>query len=135
MGGVQALPGYRVLVVDDDPLLRTIAGSLLKAMGCVPSVVEGDEGATAEIDRAAAACEPFDVLLVDLQLAGASGLDTCRRLRAAGIAAPMVIMSGDDLESLLGREPAVDGILRKPFTVTQLRDCIERFGGGGGGPR
>jgi CheY-like chemotaxis protein len=118
--------GCHVLVVDDDPLVRAIAVKLLGAIGCVASVLASGEGVAAEIDRAARIGQPIDLVLMDLQLGATSGLDACRSLRAAGIDVAVVLMSGDDVDSHVDEE--IDGTLRKPFSLPELRECVAWYG-------
>jgi DNA-binding response OmpR family regulator len=119
---------YRVLVVDDDPLVRTIATKLLAAIGCAGSVLAGDEGLVEEVDRAAKTGQPYDLLLVDLQLGHTTGIEVARRLRADGVDVAIVLISGDDTNPYLDEEALLDGTLRKPFSLAELRACVERHG-------
>jgi signal transduction histidine kinase len=73
----QALPGIRVLVVDDDPDARELVGEVLRAEGAVVSLAES-------VVTALEALEQFrpDVLLSDIAMAGADGYDLIRAIRA-----------------------------------------------------
>ncbi|GIW10286.1 MAG: hypothetical protein KatS3mg061_1343 [Dehalococcoidia bacterium] len=81
----------RVLVVDDDP---AVLNSLRRAL-----VVEGYEVATTgEGEAAIALSTQFapDVIVLDIMLPDLSGLEVCRRLRAAGVTTPILILSARD---------------------------------------
>ena len=113
----------RLLLIDDDPLLRRAMSRVLEAAFDV--TVAGSVGeALALIDR-----EHFDVLLCDLHLDGLSGLDLYVRLSKSGspLAQRLVITTGADTT-----DPSLDhlrtngiAILKKPVdheaTIALLR--------------
>jgi DNA-binding response OmpR family regulator len=111
-----------VLVVDDDSMVRNIAVRLLEAIGCAVSELEDGAGILEEMARAEAARGPIALVLLDLNLRGTSGLDVCRTLRAGGVRIPVVCVSADAASA--GSD--FDGALRKPFSMTALRECVER---------
>ena len=101
-----------VLVVDDEPFVRQ---SLVLAMADLGWV--GFEAATTEEALAMVGRQRFDVLLVDKNLPGPSGLELVRRLRARGNPTPIVLMTGygsteSALEALHLR---VGAYVEKPF--------------------
>jgi two-component system, NtrC family, nitrogen regulation response regulator NtrX len=78
-----------ILVVDDEPNIRRLLGSLLEAEGhTTRTAATGEEGLEAVADT-----EP-DVVLLDLALPGAGGLEILAALKAAHPALPVVMMSG-----------------------------------------
>jgi two-component system, NtrC family, nitrogen regulation response regulator NtrX len=78
-----------VLVVDDEPNIRRLLASLLEAEGfAVRSAASGEDGLVAVADQ-----EP-DVVLLDLALPGASGLEILAALRTTHAALPVIMMSG-----------------------------------------
>jgi two-component system, NtrC family, nitrogen regulation response regulator NtrX len=78
-----------ILVVDDEPNIRRLLASLLDAEGYATRTA-----ATGEDALIAVADEEPDVVLLDLALPGASGLEILAALRASHAALPVVMMSG-----------------------------------------
>ena len=86
-------PGLRVLVADDDRLLRDIAAATLQEAGfMVEAVASGDE--------AVAAClrQMPDLVLLDVEMPGSDGYQTCVNLRSlpGGLDVPIVMVTGLD---------------------------------------
>jgi DNA-binding response OmpR family regulator len=111
----------RVLVVDDEPLIREMLQECLGAEGWVIACA-GDGAEALRIGRDA------DVALVDAVLPGdMTGLDLAARLEAGGV--PVLMMSGqpDAIDAMLSSERRA--VLTKPFriaaVVTALRTLCE----------
>ena len=78
-----------ILVVDDEPGVRSMLEAILKDEGYgVAAVGSGEEGLTAASTRA------FDALLLDVWLPGIDGIETLSRLKAQGVDAEIVMISG-----------------------------------------
>ncbi|MGH2916804.1 MAG: response regulator transcription factor [Solirubrobacteraceae bacterium] len=107
----------RVLVVDDDPPLQRMLKRTLAAEGFEVRVA-GDGGA------ALVAAERFapDAIVLDVALPGLDGLAVCRRLRAKGLATPILMLTARDTvaERVGGLEAGADDYLIKPFAVAEL---------------
>ena len=106
----------RVLVVDDDPALAEMLGIVLRSEGFEPSFV-------AEGDRALEAFREFkpDVVLLDVMLPGADGIDVCRQIRAeSGTPIVMLTARSDTIDVVLGLESGADDYVVKPFKPKEL---------------
>ncbi|HVT38557.1 MAG TPA: ATPase, T2SS/T4P/T4SS family [Gemmatimonadaceae bacterium] len=104
----------RVLVVDDDPVVRTVACALLAKDGFDVTEADSGEAALEHIRQA----PPFDLMILDLGLPSISGRGVLKSVRAgqATRRLPVVILTGNEdasLESDLIDEGA-DDYLRKP---------------------
>jgi two-component system, NarL family, nitrate/nitrite response regulator NarL len=113
----------RVLLIDDHALVRKGIGELLQSRGArvVASVSSGEEGV-----RRAAELRP-DIILLDVKMPGVSGIETVERLRAAGIAAPVVMltMSREDAELGAALRAGAQGYLLKDMEPEELMPALE----------
>ncbi len=98
-----------VLIVDDDTELSSLLVRLLTSEGwAVTTAATGAEG-----DRALQREAPPDVVLLDVMLPDASGMDLCRRWRAAHPALGILMLTarGDPIDRILGLELGADDYL------------------------
>jgi signal transduction histidine kinase/CheY-like chemotaxis protein len=116
-----ALQGLRLLLVDDDAAVRSVAADLLRDLGCrVTEASDGDQ-AIAAVRRSSA----VEAVLIDFAMPGLNGGQTAAALRALRPDLPVIMMSGyADLEALAD---AWSGpILRKPFSRDDLARELAR---------
>ena len=106
-----------VLIVEDDKSLARLLQKAVSEMGCVTQV-EAD--GLAALDRAQQVS--FDMILLDVMLPGLEGQEVCRRLRAAGIATPILMITARDaLEDIVeGLESGADDYLVKPVRIREM---------------
>ena len=83
--------GERVLVVDDQAPVAHALGRLLERLEYVPTVETEPEAALARLTEEPGA---FDLVLTDLTMPTLSGIELATRIRAAGVAVPVVLVSG-----------------------------------------
>ena len=118
------MPGMRVLVVDDDPKIAAALGRLLSYEGYTVSIAEDGEAALAEALRV----NP-DLILLDLMLPRIDGLEVCRRIRAAGDATPILMLTARSSvpDRVAGLDTGADDYLVKPFAQEELLARIRRL--------
>jgi signal transduction histidine kinase len=118
-----ALRGLHVLVLDDEPAVRTSMRALLGAWGCRATVCSG----RAEAERILSGQPPaIDVIVADLRLRqNENGIETVRALRTAVGEVPALLVTGDTAPERL-REAAASGLplLHKPVFADALRTAI-----------
>jgi DNA-binding response OmpR family regulator len=114
----------RILLVEDDPTLRTTLTYRLQHEGyTVEAVADGDRA----IDSA---CNhPPHLILLDLMLPGTDGLTVCRKLRACCVPSQrmpiiMVTARGEESDIVMGLEAGADDYVTKPFSWLALRARI-----------
>jgi CheY-like chemotaxis protein len=115
----------KVLIADDDRLVRAMLADLLSELG--HAVVAAENGADAV---ALATRERPDVVVVDFLMPRLSGLDAVRAMREAGVSAPAVLLSAISDRSVREVEgsDAVDVVLEKPVTRRALERALARAG-------
>ena len=113
----------RVLLIDDHALVRKGIGELLQSRGAqvVASVSSGEEGV-----RRAVELHP-DIILLDVKMPGVNGIETVLRLRAAGVTAPVVMltMSREDAELGAALRAGAQGYLLKDMEPEELLPALE----------
>lgn len=106
----------RVLVVDDDPTVREVVVSYLRAAD--HEVVEAEDGETALARQAEM---PHDLVVLDLMLPGIDGIEVCRRLRRDGdVPVIMLTALGEETDRVMGLEVGADDYVTKPFSPREL---------------
>lgn len=107
----------RVLLVEDDELIAQGVLAGLRAHGMTV-----DQVATAAQAGAALATLACDAVVLDLGLPDQDGLDLLRRLRASGLATPVLILSARDAvrDKVAGLQCGADDYLLKPFDLSEL---------------
>jgi two-component system nitrate/nitrite response regulator NarL len=113
----------RVLLIDDHALVRKGIEELLQSRGVqvVASVSSGEEGVRRAREISA------DAILLDVRMPGLSGIETLQRLRASGIATPVVMltMSRDDADLSAALRGGAQGYLLKDMESEELVPALE----------
>lgn len=112
----------RVLVVeDDDSHVLALTIGLEREGLAVTAVRDGRE-----VIAAAGRVQP-DVILLDVMLPGASGIEVCRDLRTRGVSTPIIMVSArsDELDVVVGIEVGADDYVAKPYS---MRELVARIG-------
>ena len=106
----------RILVVDDDPQIRRVLKVTLTGQGYeVDDAKSGD--AALEMLRDAR----FDLVLLDMNMPGTSGLDTCRAIREQSEIAIIVLTVRDnETDKVEALDAGADDYVTKPFTTPVL---------------
>jgi two-component system copper resistance phosphate regulon response regulator CusR len=107
----------RVLIVEDDPeLARAVATGLRDVEARVVLADSFDTG------WRAARTEELDVVILDVMLPGGSGFELCRKLRAAGLETPILMLTARDTvnDRVTGLDAGADDYLTKPFAFQEL---------------
>jgi two-component system response regulator MprA len=106
-----------VLVVDDDPPIRRMLERTLGAEEYLVRTAADGGAALAAVERSAP-----DVIVLDVKLPGLDGLAVCRRLRRAGLALPILLLTARDAvhDRVEGLDAGADDYLVKPFAPEEL---------------
>jgi len=127
-GDREALKGFKILVVDDEPDIRTMIVSILEDNGAV--VIEAEDGDQA---LAEAKAEKPDLITLDLSMPGKSGIDVFVILRKDDELKeiPICIITGQpEMRKLIFERPAdrpPEGYMDKPVTEKALLRNIRKI--------
>ncbi len=124
----------RILIVDDDGQIRQLLAGFLRENGF--GVALARDGVEM---RQAVLAENFDLIVLDLMLPGAGGLDLCRELRrTSSVPVIMLTAKGDDTDRIVGLEVGADDYLAKPFNprelLARIKAVLRRSSGGSAEP-
>jgi CheY-like chemotaxis protein len=111
-----------VLVVDDEPAIRTTLRLILELEGYTVSLAGDGAQALAQMETALPR-----LVLLDVQMPGIDGWQTLPRLRALAPMVPVVIFSGAPHLYEEAEAHHADGVLPKPFDVDGVLDTVARF--------
>jgi two-component system, OmpR family, KDP operon response regulator KdpE len=114
-------PPANVLVVDDEASLRKTLRTSLTAIGFAVEEARSGEEALGAVQK-----RIFDLVLLDINMPGAGGIDTCRKIRtlAPQIGIIMVTVRDSENDKVYALEAGADDYVTKPF---RLRELIARL--------
>ncbi|MBI1946259.1 MAG: response regulator transcription factor [Deltaproteobacteria bacterium] len=109
--------GARILVVEDEPLVRDLVALNLRHAG-----YEVSTAATWPEGLAAITRSPFELALVDVMLPGGDGMELVAKARAAGVSCPVLMLTarGETAAKVRGLDSGADDYMTKPFDVPEL---------------
>ena len=111
-----------ILLIDDDARVRLVTERLLDKLG---HKVTSCNGAADAINACENATSPFDLALCDIVLPLLSGPSLVERLREISPELPAIFITGyPDISSMGAQEKSTDPILRKPFSINDLKYAI-----------
>ena len=107
----------RVLIVEDEPKM---AGLIRR--GLVEEGHAADVAASGEDAVWMAGAHAYEAIVLDVMLPGASGFETCRRLRDDGVWTPVLMLTARDAvtDRVAGLDAGADDYLTKPFSLAEL---------------
>ncbi|MCL2652430.1 MAG: response regulator transcription factor [Propionibacteriaceae bacterium] len=112
------MESMRVLVVDDEPAVRTSLTTALARDGYEVTLAEDGNTALTQL-----ALGGVDAIILDVAMPEPNGLEVCRRLRARGDRTPILMLTARDLidDRVAGLDAGADDYLVKPFALAELR--------------
>ena len=107
----------RVLVIEDDADIGRLITLQLAELDCDCRLVDDGVAGLAEAEAGR-----YDLVILDLMLPRMDGLQICRRLRAAELHTPILMLTAksSELDRVLGLELGADDYLTKPFSMLEL---------------
>lgn len=119
--------GGRVLLMDDDEMVAEVAQEMLQSLGYITETTPSGETAIERFRAAEDRGEPFDVVILDLTVAGGmGGAEAVGHIRAIRTDVTVYVTSGYTDDSVLAhfRDYGFNGVLPKPFGVADLRRVL-----------
>jgi len=107
----------RILVVDDDPVLRRSLERVLRLGGYDVDLADNGQLALSSVAR-----QRYAAIVLDVSMPPPDGLAVCRRLRADGHRTPVIMLTAREAVSdrVDGLEAGADDYLLKPFAIEEL---------------
>lgn len=106
----------KILVVDDEPQIRRVMRTGLTSEGYFVADAKNGEEALAAIRR-----ERFDLVLLDMNMPGLTGLETCREIRAGSdVAIIMLTVRNTEADKIAALDAGADDYVTKPFSMPEL---------------
>lgn len=118
-----------ILIVDDDPEIRSLLARYLGGQGFLVSAAAN----RAECESRLAISKP-DLIVLDVMLPDGSGLDICRSLQDRRPRTPVILLTAlkEDVDRIVGLEIGADDYLGKPFNprelVARIKAVLRRAG-------
>lgn len=112
----------RILVVEDDEVIRMTLGDRLESEGyAVDFAMDGEDGLQKALQRKS------DLIVLDLMLPQKNGFDVCRDIRMAGIVIPVLVLTarGQTIDKVLALKIGADDYMTKPFDGMELLARVE----------
>ena len=106
----------RILVVDDEPQIRRVLRATLTAEG-----YEVEDARTGEDALNAVRTHRFDLILLDINMPGMGGLETCRQIRQTSeVAIIMLTVRDSEADKVAALDAGADDYVMKPFSMPEL---------------
>jgi two-component system KDP operon response regulator KdpE len=106
----------RILVVDDDPQIRRVMRVTLTGQG-----YEVDDAKSGDVALEKAREERFDLVLLDMNMPGMDGLETCRAIRGQSeVSIIMLTVRDSERDKVAALDAGADDYVTKPYNATEL---------------
>lgn len=115
----------QALVVDDEPVMRKLAATMLERFGFSVNVSGHGTQALSDFSRA-----PCDLVLTDFEMPSINGYQLSRKIKSLQPGTRVVIMTGLSRTAVTGLmgDSRIDGWLFKPFCLAELKSILKRVG-------
>ncbi len=118
----------KVLVMDDQEVIRMLLSVMLLAFGYEAHLISNGEDAIASYRKAKGSGNPFDAVIIDLNIPGGmDGKETIRKLLEIDPDVKAIVSIGftDDPAMINYRNYGFKGALQRPYTINELRQVLQ----------
>jgi len=120
----------RILIIDDEEVVRDVAGRYVQHIGYQPDLAGGGKKGIAMYETALKKGCSYDAVLLDLTMPGGmGGKEVAKKIRALDRGAKIIASSGYSTDPIMSnfKKYSFDGALAKPYQITELSDvCMSR---------
>lgn len=112
----------KILTVEDDRNIQELFNIHLTDMGCrIDVAFDGKEG----LDKALS--NEYDLIILDIMLPRMDGMEICRRIRAAEVQTPILMLTSkaEEIDKVLGLELGADDYMTKPFGIREFQARVK----------
>lgn len=108
----------RILVVDDEPMVRLVTAKLLRLRGHAVAEADGGPAALVTLETS-----PFDLVITDLSMPDMSGRELASAIRERFPTMPVVLLTGDTDAEAEGTD--ISSVVKKPFQLDVLEAAVQ----------
>lgn len=119
----------RVLVMDDEDIIREVAGELLECMGCEVATAKDGIEALQKYMRALEGGVPFDAVIMDLTVPGGmGGMEAIKQLLEIDPNAKAIVSSGYSSDTIIAnfKEYGFSDVILKPYTIKSFSSVLQK---------
>jgi CheY-like chemotaxis protein len=122
-GGGKMEGAKKILIVDDDPTVRSVVSQMLSGLGHEVSTADSGENGLRIFLK-----NKFDIVVSDYEMPGMNGVALSTRIKAWAPSTLVVLITGAGKAiSLSQKASSVDRILFKPFNLSEIDNAIQSF--------
>ncbi|MBF0500356.1 MAG: DUF3365 domain-containing protein [Candidatus Riflebacteria bacterium] len=128
-GGIKQGRG-KILVMDDEELVRNVSGYILTSLGYEVDVAKDGKAAIEMFKREAEKGKPFDLVIMDLTIPGGlGGKDAALQLHEIAPDAKIIVSSGYSVDPIMSdyKKYGFCGVINKPYNAIQVSEIISRI--------
>jgi CheY-like chemotaxis protein len=120
----------RVLIMDDEPAVRKVLGSMLEKLGLTVGYADSGQAAIEEYENARSKGTPYDLIIMDLTIPGGmGGQEAIKMLAEIDSEVKVVVSSGYSEDPVMAnyKSHGFSGVLSKPFRLAELRGVLQQI--------
>ena len=113
-------------MAEDNEINQLLLSAMLEKLGVEFQIVTDGKQAVTEVAEAASKDEPYDMILMDIQMPEMDGYEASRELRSAGARLPIIALTANAFPEDRDRalNSGMQGHLSKPVSLEQLQEAL-----------